>query len=156
MTLRADTIILIVALLAGSHFVAYGKGQQHEYAKHTEYRANVAAAQRQAKADADAARAAAARINEDTAAGWAASVDWHRSHPRIVRVLQPARPDCDCRAGAEIAAAGSADAPTGERQPDTPVDAAIDAAQCEAIANAAIGDAAQLLYLQKWIKDVTQ
>lgn len=139
-------ILAVVALLSVTHGVAYVKGLERYY----ELKSKVDAAQKEAEADAERQRLATEQINRETAAGWAAAVDWHRRNPRLVRVLPGA--GCLSQAGALPAAGQEPDAPTA--QPG--LGAVIDATACEERLNRAVLDAAQVMWLQDWIQQQHQ
>jgi len=122
---------------------------------YSNYRAAVELAQKQAKdeAEAEAERLAVEqeRIHANTAAGWAAAVDYHRRNPRTVRVLPPAACGVS-QAGAVPTAASNDDGlPAGEHRPAA--DRAIAVEECEARLNGSLIDAEWIVGIKQWIID---
>jgi hypothetical protein len=140
-------IIAVVAALSMSHGWAYLNGRVAGLEKYHELKSQMAAAQKQAEADAEEARVERERIDRETADGWAAAVAWHRAHSRFVRVLPGA--GCLSQAGSLPAAAGGLDAPAAESGLGATV---LTTEQCEARINGAVLCAAQVIWLQHHIK----
>lgn len=139
----AVAAVVVVGIAAAGYVKGYGHGTE----KLVEFKTQVAAASAKAEADAEALRAEQQRILADTARGWSAAVDWHRAHPRTVRVLSPAQ--CYLpQAGAVPATPAEPDARPVEHGSGA---VELTAEQCEARINAAVLDAAQVVWLRDFI-----
>lgn len=121
------------------------RSAEHELAN---FKAQVVAAQEQARIEAERKRAEAERLVAQVSQSWADALEYARAHPRVVRVLQPAS---DCGTGQEAASTIQG---TDEASATGQLGATIDAAKCEAIANMGIVDAAQVLHLQAYIRNL--
>lgn len=103
-----------------------------------------------AEADAEAARigAAQARLDAETADGWAAAVDYWRTQPVAdrVRVITPVCP------GTVPAVSGAAGKPAQSYVEESRPGATVDAAECEARLNAAVVDAAWIEHVKEWVR----
>lgn len=139
----------LAAMVAAGAGFGYVKGIEHESARHTEYVRQVTEANAKLEAENARIKREQKRINEETAAGWAAAVDHLRRHP-AVRVRGP-----DCGPAEVRAVSGGAGEPepdAGERGPGAglrpPVEVSIE--QCEARLARAVEDAAQVMWLLDW------
>lgn len=132
--LAAIAVLLVIAFFAGR-----SNGLEQYYS----FRAEVEAQQEALAEQAARAREESERINADTVVGWRAAADYWRDHPRTITVRVPA--SCDPSGLRPIpTAAPGLDATTAQRE--------IGPVECEAIANNAVLDAAQLMWLQDWVK----
>lgn len=132
---------IIVALsISNVVFIKLYGAANEQYANH---RAAVVAAQKQAEADREHQRAEQERLMAVYGDAWAAA------RRPVVRVL-PAR-GCVPQAGPVSATAGQPDAPTAEQRLDSAIVVAAD--ECQVRLENAVMDAAQVRWLEQWIKD---
>lgn len=126
-----------IALVA-SFFLGYNYGLEKYY----DLKSAVAQEQNRAAAESE-------RVTGEIAKGWANSLAWHRNNPRIVRV----RDNC----GVQVPGTpGGIDGRPPHQRLGAGGDATLTASQCETRLNDALGDAAQLMALQAWIKQQNQ
>ena len=141
------TAIALAALIAASGAFGYVKGYLSQAEKFSEYKAQVEAINERTKIENDRAKKENERITHETAQGWAAAVDYLKSHPVGMR--------SNSRAGTMLglsrpATGTNATAPIDANRPqcDAPTDAPN--------VNDCIHDAAQLLWLIDWVKQQTE
>jgi hypothetical protein len=136
---------LVIAALLLSNFITY-KLWRSEAAEYAQFRTDVETQSALLKAEAERAKAESERISADAAKAWAA-VRANRRGTFIVRV--PA--NCDSSGLRSVpAAAPGTDAPAVES--GVGATRTVTAEQCQAIANNAIYDAAQVRHLQEWAR----
>lgn len=128
----------MAASLAIYSFYLYNKGYNNGYQHYIEFRANVEAEQEQIRIDTERKLKQLADLQKRTEDNWRIALDSLRNRP--IRV-QPGR--CSGTLPAVSAATGAADAATAQL--------IISTGECEAIANNAVIDAAQVIHLQHWI-----
>jgi hypothetical protein len=142
---------LAVLVVASAGF-GYLKGIDHESDRHAQYRADIAAENARLEAEARRVKRESEQASRDAAAGWSAAVDYWRGHPRLVRVPGPAGSPACLR---PVSAPSGRLAPDARQPglgagPDAPV--AVSVAECESRLNAAVMDAAQVMWLLNWIE----
>lgn len=144
-------LIIAIASFAVAALMTYL--YQGEVTDHAEYRASIEAAQQQIQADNAARIAAAEQINIDTATGWAAAMASLRAGGHVSRLRKPAdhRPTLPTVPDA----AGQLDAATEDGGSGAATLAAA-VAVCERLEADAAQDAAQLIWLQHWIRQQAQ
>lgn len=134
--------LIVVLSLSNVLFFKLWQGKADELA---EYRANVVAQQQALAAEAARAKDESDRISRDTAAGWAAAVEWHRRNGGAIRV----RSDCNPATLRPVPAASGEPTVSPVQQG---FGTELDVAQCETRVNGAVFDAAQLIWLQEWVR----
>ena len=148
---RPILLVILLTLLAGTSVSLWRKSNELDSVKQT-------VAVERAAALAERARIVRAqtRTNEATVQGWAAAVDYWRSHGGAVVRVRPAA----CPAGAVPAlprvADGVAGLPAREPRSGAALDVAavksIDAGECEARLNGSVMDAVWIAHVKSWIK----
>lgn len=87
------------------------------------------------------------RITADVSQRWADALAWERAHPRVVRVR-----DETCGSGSGVSSIPASSAGLNAGTAHSGLSAYLTASQCEERLNQAVMDAAQLMWLQQWIK----
>jgi hypothetical protein len=142
--LPSPTMIMAGVILALSIsnviFVNLYRSTADEYAQ---FKADVSAQQVALAREAERAKAESERVNADTVAGLRASLERLRAGAGRITVRVPT--DCNPASLRPVStAAEGLDAATTER--------VVSAQQCEAIANNAVFDASQMMWLQDWVR----
>lgn len=88
------------------------------------------------------------RITADVSQRWADALAWQRANPRVVRVRDEA-----CGSGGGMSGLSTASAGLDVGTAHSGLGAYLTAAQCEERLNQAVLDAAQLMWLQEWIRE---
>ncbi len=137
-------LIPALSLLAYAGVMTYlYKDVVDDYAN---FRADMAAIQKQAEADAALRLQRSEKVTADVSLAWAAALDAARRP--VVRVLPAAR--CDNPKGGTVSTAAQG-LDVGTSQPGLGREIVIAVEQCEERLNWAAQDAAQVHYLQQWI-----
>ena len=134
--------VFVVLSLSNVLFFNLYRSTADDYA---DYRAKIRVEQQALADEAERVRVESAQISRDTAAGWAAAVDYWRKRPAVtVRV-----PSAACTGGLSTTASPGLkpDAASAEPSPSTE----IDVAECASVAQGAVLDAAHVLWLQDFI-----
>ena len=143
---QVKTLIVVTALTMFGG-VCYVKGREAGMEKHYEYKSKVEAAQQRVAAENQRQLDEAKRATEGVAVGWDAAVrDLDRQYSQ--RLLRAKRDSA-----AEGAAACSAQGPDGTTK-ESAARAEASAASCINTEYNAVRDATQLLWLQRWVREV--
>lgn len=137
-------VVIAILVVSNAFFIERWRAANERYAN---FKSSVEMAQKQAEAEALRKEEEYRRVNQEVVAGWSAAVDWYRKHPRIVRVR--VRDNRPAQVPAISAPAASDDEVATEPRFDT---GGITAIECEERLNNAILDAAQVIWLQEWIR----
>jgi hypothetical protein len=142
--LPSPTMIMagVIIALSLSNVILF-KLYRSEVNEYAQFKADVSAQQVALAREAERAKAESDRINADTVAGYRAALDRLRAGSGRITVRVPAHCDPSGLRPVPTAAQGI-DASAAERE--------VSPEQCASIANNAVFDASQMMWLQDWVR----